>query len=290
MRKIEVYQITNLINQKRYIGITNNYKRRWQEHCKKQANSLIHKAIVKYGEENFKFEILYNNVSEKEAEKLEKELIKEYDTLAPKGYNLAKGGKHRGTKQKISDDEIAYIKNHRNIPMYVLYISFQDKISYEYFKMIYNNKIRTDIPPTVDCYPYNSEFSLQFNANSSLSYQEVVDLRKRYDKGEYWKDIYFAEYQNRMTSRTFWDIYTGKQYKLVMPEVFSKENKYKRSSLANSGENNSNHKLSLLDVKKIRELKEKYHKTNKEIALLYPNITLYTIQDIVSYRTWKNVE
>ena len=43
-----VYQITNLINNKLYIGITNNYKKRWQNHkCNKKM--VIGKAIQKYG-------------------------------------------------------------------------------------------------------------------------------------------------------------------------------------------------------------------------------------------------
>ena len=47
-----VYKITNLINGKAYIGITNDFKRRMDNHkCgKKQAVDL---AIQKYGEENF---------------------------------------------------------------------------------------------------------------------------------------------------------------------------------------------------------------------------------------------
>ena len=61
-----VYKITNLINDKVYIGKTssNPYKR-WKEHVnvalnirKYQRRYIIHNAICKYGVDNFSFEIL----------------------------------------------------------------------------------------------------------------------------------------------------------------------------------------------------------------------------------------
>ncbi len=57
-----VYQITNLINNKKYIGITNNYIKRWSNHKSGNSkNMVIGRAIEKYGIENFKFEILFDN-------------------------------------------------------------------------------------------------------------------------------------------------------------------------------------------------------------------------------------
>ena len=56
-----VYKITNLINNKIYIGITNNYKKRWANECSnfndKSKMQVINYAIQKYKKENFKFEI-----------------------------------------------------------------------------------------------------------------------------------------------------------------------------------------------------------------------------------------
>ena len=62
-----VYKITNLINNKLYIGITKNIKSRFAYHrtryCKvskrEYKNKPLYQAMVKYGIENFKFEILY---------------------------------------------------------------------------------------------------------------------------------------------------------------------------------------------------------------------------------------
>lgn len=61
--------------------------------------------------------------------------------------------------------------------MYVLYDDFSDKISYEAFKDIYNDKTYKNIKPTVECYPYNIEFSSQFSS-SKIDYPDIVELRK----------------------------------------------------------------------------------------------------------------
>lgn len=88
-----IYKITNNINNKIYIGQSVHPDKRWWEHCNRARNGTdnypIHLAISKYGKENFSFEILewtsdYDN--------RERELIKKYDSLSPKGYNVAQGG------------------------------------------------------------------------------------------------------------------------------------------------------------------------------------------------------
>ena len=59
-----LYKITNIINNKKYIGITNNYKKRWSNHrCGNSKNMVIAKAIKKYGKENFLFEIIKKNLT-----------------------------------------------------------------------------------------------------------------------------------------------------------------------------------------------------------------------------------
>ena len=49
---IGIYKITNLINNKIYIGQSIHIERRWSEHCQPSAKSLIAKAIQKYGKEH----------------------------------------------------------------------------------------------------------------------------------------------------------------------------------------------------------------------------------------------
>ena len=52
--KKDIYIIRNNINGKVYIGQSQNAIRRFKEHCKpSNSNSIIGKAIQKYGKENF---------------------------------------------------------------------------------------------------------------------------------------------------------------------------------------------------------------------------------------------
>ena len=115
-----IYQYTNLINNKIYIGQTNNIDRRVREH-KSNAfnpksvnyNNIIHKAIRKYGYDNFKIEILetlqdvnYDIVNERE-----QYWIKERKSLITQnGYNILEGGKNC-SKTFLSDLEIKDIKS-----------------------------------------------------------------------------------------------------------------------------------------------------------------------------------
>lgn len=58
-----VYSITNILNNKKYIGKSDNIYVRWDEH-RKDLNKGVHynkhlqRAWNKYGEENFIFEII----------------------------------------------------------------------------------------------------------------------------------------------------------------------------------------------------------------------------------------
>ena len=88
--KKAIYLIKNKVNQRVYIGQSNNPERRFKEHCKQSSEtSLIHRAIIKYGVENFTFKVLgwFEDYNEKE-----KYYINYYRSLAPNGYNILSGG------------------------------------------------------------------------------------------------------------------------------------------------------------------------------------------------------
>lgn len=93
-----IYLITNLLTGKRYIGQTRNKPEyRWHQHIrgKNNSNSYLKKALETYGVEHFKFEVLIKCSSLEELNQSEIEFIKQYNTLAPAGYNLVSGGKGR---------------------------------------------------------------------------------------------------------------------------------------------------------------------------------------------------
>lgn len=79
---------------KRYIGITcQRLSRRWHAGHGYKSNAHFFSAITKYGWDNFKHEILGQNLTKKEACKLEQVYIEKYNTRNPlKGYNITIGG------------------------------------------------------------------------------------------------------------------------------------------------------------------------------------------------------
>lgn len=77
-----------------YIGITKqNVKDRWLNGKGYINNKHFYRAILKYGWNNIKHEILFNNLSLDEANNKEKELIKNFNlTNRIYGYNIQSGG------------------------------------------------------------------------------------------------------------------------------------------------------------------------------------------------------
>jgi group I intron endonuclease len=86
--KSGIYKITNLINGKIYIGSTCNFKDRKSKHKRTKSNTMISRAIFKYGWDNFTFDAI---------EFCDKDILIEreqfyLDTLEPfkenNGYNI----------------------------------------------------------------------------------------------------------------------------------------------------------------------------------------------------------
>lgn len=81
-------------NGKVYIGITKQKpEKRWQNGNGYKHNTYFYRAILKYGWENIKHEILYEGLTKEQACDLEIQLIAKYDATNPrKGYNTSTGG------------------------------------------------------------------------------------------------------------------------------------------------------------------------------------------------------
>lgn len=92
-KKFLVYKHTSPSN-KVYIGITSRKaEKRWNSGSGYANNEYFTHAIKKYGWDNFKHEILFENLSREEACEKEKELIEKYGSNSrDKGYNITGGG------------------------------------------------------------------------------------------------------------------------------------------------------------------------------------------------------
>lgn len=107
-KKYCVYKHTNKVNGKVYIGQTcRKPEYRWSEGKGYIGCTHFYNAIQKYGWDSFDHEIIYENLSLEEANRLEAELICLYSSTDSKcGYNIRPGGLNsplsEDTKEKIS--------------------------------------------------------------------------------------------------------------------------------------------------------------------------------------------
>lgn len=95
-RKYTIYEHVSK-DGKRYIGITSQKLRvRWRNGEGYAKNIHFYRSIQKYGWDNFQHNIIAENIDEENTKKMEKELIKKYNTTNPLyGYNITDGGETR---------------------------------------------------------------------------------------------------------------------------------------------------------------------------------------------------
>lgn len=132
-----IYKITNTLNNKIYIGQTKlKLVKRWNGHVSdsKRCNYRLANAIAKYGEENFKKEIIVEGDFNKAlTDELETHYIRLYNSKHRDiGYNIKDGGNSvemsDETKQKISlknkgrkiSDSEQKIRRQKNVDRYSL--------------------------------------------------------------------------------------------------------------------------------------------------------------------------
>lgn len=93
-----LYKITNKINHKVYIGQTVNISKRWHDHrkavLKNKPTQIVHHAMIKYGLENFEFEVIASCRNQEDANETETLLVDQYNSFVvnESGYNATHGG------------------------------------------------------------------------------------------------------------------------------------------------------------------------------------------------------
>ena len=112
-----IYKITNLVNNKIYIGQVYNksIEDRFNRHCDgatANSKSYLGRAIHKYGKNNFKIEQIEECYSVKELNEREIYWISYYNsTNGDIGYNLTPGGEGGNTYLCKSNEEMSEIKS-----------------------------------------------------------------------------------------------------------------------------------------------------------------------------------
>lgn len=171
------------------------------------------------------------------------------------------------------------------------------KYGYENFKyevLIENNEI--DILNELEIYfikKYNSQIPNGYNiepggkncskpktqehkekltwGQAELTLEEIISLREAYARKESPKEIYNKFYKNRLHYNSFLNIWSGRRYKNIMPEII---------------ENGRHTKLNLDIARQIRKEREETNLSYDKLAIKY-NVSKSAIADIIKGRTWK---
>lgn len=100
-----IYEAYNKQNGKVYVGLTTtSLEKRRSSHlrsAKNGSNAYFHKAIRKYGEESFEWDVILTNPCVEELYELEKMVITDYEDHQT--YNVSKGGEHSAYGMKHTE-------------------------------------------------------------------------------------------------------------------------------------------------------------------------------------------
>lgn len=210
-KKFVVYKCTNLINGKVYIGKTYDYRDRISKHhyvaFNKNDDSYFCKALRKYKQENFKWNILSQVDTEEEVFELEKFWIKYFKSNNKKfGYNLTNGGEG-ATGYKFTQED----KNK---------LSKIKKITYLDYEKFINLMQKYKIDSKRNYYvKYKDIMKLEgviLPANANLEYKKS------------WKDLLFIYKKISLDEFRFilikYNIKSRRQYQKIMWDLMNKEN------------------------------------------------------------------
>lgn len=178
-----IYCYINKINGKKYIGQTNNLERRKKQHIQDSIHCFqgheisyelpFHRAIRKYGINNFEYNILEVIDTEdwNEVNKLESKYIKKENTIVPNGYNLQCDGIANQGKNKshLSNDQIQGIIKALKNGEYIPNIAEKYQLSRSYISDINNGRCLKQ---------ENEKYPLQQNRITNDEYLQIIDLLK----------------------------------------------------------------------------------------------------------------
>lgn len=212
MKKCGIYIIKNKINSKVYIGQSVNIENRWWQHKYSALNQRqdsyteIHKAMAKYGVDNFFYEILEECGIEKLNEK-EQYYIQYYNSYH-NGYNMTLGGDSNRyeingrailTLEQVQEIRLMYGSKIRFKDAYKRYENviskrgFQKVWHYEtwlgVFPEVYNDENRKwHAAQAKGCINNNKNVG-QNNTKRACSDEEIQNFRKLRDEGLSYEQI-----------------------------------------------------------------------------------------------------
>lgn len=144
-----IYLLKNKVNDKMYIGYTENFDKRMKQHeyfayynNKQYDSKHLYRAIRKYGWINFEKLVIYQSIYEENVKLMEEFFIRDYNThhRFGQGYNMTYGGE--GTKgivrtektlKLMSDAQKGKKKSSETLKkLHISMLGYGDKISSEW--------------------------------------------------------------------------------------------------------------------------------------------------------------
>lgn len=183
-----VYIHTNLLNSKKYIGITCRPPEiRWNHGRGYYLNNHFWRAIEKDGWDNFSHEIIAEGLTQQNAHQLEVELSQFHKTTDPNfGYNHSCGGEG-GTKYLTEADKIAarkrtyqkqYEKIKQDTAKYKNYLSVNKEIhKNKYHDSLTHDQMRERLNGYKRKYRQDAEFLKKDRAATKKIKDEVKTIR-----------------------------------------------------------------------------------------------------------------
>lgn len=88
-----IYVVRHKVSGKEYVGLSQNVRRRSYAHKHARTdNNLLHRAVKKYGPEQFDIAFIRSAADMDSLSELEVSAIAERQTRSPQGYNIRRGG------------------------------------------------------------------------------------------------------------------------------------------------------------------------------------------------------
>jgi len=172
-----IYKATNIINNKSYVGKTiRTLEKRINEHKKANYKTYFCRAIDKYGVENFKWEILKENVERKMLGIMETFMIMVHHTYRSEGgYNCTWGGEGGDTFTNNPNKEIIRKKSMERASKY--WKENPDK--YEEFRKSSSKRMKNNNPMKnpITAKSAGKKISMQ---RKNKTYEELYDKETSY--------------------------------------------------------------------------------------------------------------
>lgn len=255
---IYLYLILNQLNNKLYVGLTNNLKRRWREH-RKNSNKItkhsyaIHLAMAKYGIDNFLFKTVDESETLEQANEKEMQWIKILKEAGYQLYNETDGGDGtRGHSTKWTDErkkEMSIRNSGSGNPMFGKQFFGSDNPNF-------GKEMKPHVKDTL------------LQSRTKLSPSQVVEILKLYATGNY--------SQTKLS----------KQFNISLTQIHRVVNG-KRSG-TNDNKPITKHNLIAEQVIELRKLYETGNYKQSELAKKY-NISLTQVGRIIRREKWKDI-